>query len=198
MSYKYKHKYQVQLLQTNSPARPGTSRRRTSISGARSRSRCCQRPAAPADHQGWFSKNILQGSEIGIVAQIKIFFKGILYESCVDYCQQKATASKNSNSIEFTNILSQVFSLLSLVLQKHLQTVVFISPLLLVVLSRGSFLRASSTTATSPCSRGFSRFPQTRSLVRLSSAASTSTWRGSRSPFLRPAGQSTCWSLPSG
>ena len=110
MSYKYKHKYQVQLLQTNPPAGPGTSRRRTSISGARSRSRCCQRPAAPADHQGWFSKNILQGSEIGIVAQIKIFFKGILYESCVDYCQQKATASKNSNSIEFTNILSQVFS----------------------------------------------------------------------------------------
>ena len=32
---------------------------------------------------------------------------GILYESCVDYCQQKATASKNSNSIEFTNILSE-------------------------------------------------------------------------------------------
>ena len=32
---------------------------------------------------------------------------GILYESCVDYCQQKATASKNSNSMEFTNILSE-------------------------------------------------------------------------------------------
>ena len=32
---------------------------------------------------------------------------GILYESCVDYCQQKATASKSSNSIEFTNILSE-------------------------------------------------------------------------------------------
>ena len=38
---------------------------------------------------------------------LQLIIKGILYESCVDYCQQKATASKNSNSIEFTNILSQ-------------------------------------------------------------------------------------------
>ena len=28
-----------------------------------------------------------------------------MYESCVDFCQQKATQSRN-NSIEFTNVLS--------------------------------------------------------------------------------------------
>jgi len=38
---------------------------------------------------------------------LQLIIKGILYESCVDYCQQKATATKNSNSMEFTNILSQ-------------------------------------------------------------------------------------------
>ena len=38
---------------------------------------------------------------------LQLIIKGILYESCVDYCQQKATASKSSNSIEFTNILSE-------------------------------------------------------------------------------------------
>ena len=34
-------------------------------------------------------------------------FLGILYESCVDYCQQKATGAKHSEHIKFTNLLSQ-------------------------------------------------------------------------------------------
>ena len=34
-------------------------------------------------------------------------FSGILYESCVDYCQQKATGAKHSEHIKFTNLLSQ-------------------------------------------------------------------------------------------
>ena len=38
---------------------------------------------------------------------LQLIIKGILYESCVDFCQQKATASKQGNSIEFTNLLSQ-------------------------------------------------------------------------------------------
>lgn len=41
---------------------------------------------------------------------LQLIIKGILYESCVDYCQQKATASNsnsNANSIEFTNVLSE-------------------------------------------------------------------------------------------
>ncbi|TRY72507.1 hypothetical protein TCAL_01060 [Tigriopus californicus] len=38
---------------------------------------------------------------------LQLIIKGILYESCVDYCQQKATGAKQSNSIDFTNILSQ-------------------------------------------------------------------------------------------
>eukprot|EP00095_Tigriopus_kingsejongensis_P011616 snap_masked-scaffold638_size121162-processed-gene-0.4 protein:Tk11616 transcript:snap_masked-scaffold638_size121162-processed-gene-0.4-mRNA-1 annotation:"wd repeat-containing protein 47" len=37
---------------------------------------------------------------------LQLIIKGILYESCVDYCQQKATGAKQSNSIEFTTILS--------------------------------------------------------------------------------------------
>ncbi|XP_023345155.1 WD repeat-containing protein 47 [Eurytemora carolleeae] len=36
---------------------------------------------------------------------LQLIIKGILYESCVDFCQQKATQSRN-NSIEFTNVLS--------------------------------------------------------------------------------------------
>ena len=40
--------------------------------------------------------------------KLKIFiFSGILYESCVDYCQQKATGAKHSEHIKFTNLLSQ-------------------------------------------------------------------------------------------
>lgn len=38
---------------------------------------------------------------------LQLIIKGILYESCVDYCQQKATGSKQTNQIEFTNLLSQ-------------------------------------------------------------------------------------------
>ena len=40
--------------------------------------------------------------------ELKFFiFSGILYESCVDYCQQKATGAKHSEHIKFTNLLSQ-------------------------------------------------------------------------------------------
>jgi len=35
---------------------------------------------------------------------LQLIIKGILYESCVDFCQQKATQSRN-NSIEFTTVL---------------------------------------------------------------------------------------------
>ncbi len=38
---------------------------------------------------------------------LQLIIKGILYESCVDYCQQKATGAKRSTSIDFTNVLSQ-------------------------------------------------------------------------------------------
>jgi len=36
---------------------------------------------------------------------LQLIIKGILYESCVDFCQQKATQSRN-NSIEFTTVLN--------------------------------------------------------------------------------------------
>ena len=38
---------------------------------------------------------------------LQLIIKGILYESCVDYCQQKATGSTRSSGIKFTNVLSQ-------------------------------------------------------------------------------------------
>ena len=38
---------------------------------------------------------------------LQLIIKGILYESCVDYCQQKATGAKHSEHIKFTNLLSQ-------------------------------------------------------------------------------------------
>ena len=45
----------------------------------------------------------------GSYLRVKYFlnFSGILYESCVDYCQQKATGAKHSEHIKFTNLLSQ-------------------------------------------------------------------------------------------
>lgn len=38
---------------------------------------------------------------------LQLIIKGILYESCVDFCQQKATGAKHSDHIKFTNLLSQ-------------------------------------------------------------------------------------------
>ena len=37
---------------------------------------------------------------------LQLMIKGILYESCVDFCQQKATGAKQSSQVEFTNLLS--------------------------------------------------------------------------------------------
>jgi len=59
---------------------------------------------------GGEKKEVLGGAGSILAANdrlLQLIIKGILYESCVDYCQQKATASKSSNSIEFTNILSE-------------------------------------------------------------------------------------------
>ena len=38
---------------------------------------------------------------------LQLIIKGILYESCVDFCQQKATGAKHADHIKFTNLLSQ-------------------------------------------------------------------------------------------
>ena len=38
---------------------------------------------------------------------LQLIIKGILYESCVDFCQQKATGAKHSDHIKFTNLLTQ-------------------------------------------------------------------------------------------
>ena len=38
---------------------------------------------------------------------LQLLIKGILYESCVDYCQAKATGAKGDNRIEFTRLLDR-------------------------------------------------------------------------------------------
>ena len=38
---------------------------------------------------------------------LQLLIKGILYESCVDYCQAKATGAKTDSRIEFTRLLSK-------------------------------------------------------------------------------------------
>ncbi len=38
---------------------------------------------------------------------LQLLIKGILYESCVDYCQAKATGAKSDNRIEFTRLLDR-------------------------------------------------------------------------------------------
>ena len=38
---------------------------------------------------------------------LQLLIKGILYESCVDYCQAKATGAKTDNRIEFTRLLTK-------------------------------------------------------------------------------------------
>ena len=38
---------------------------------------------------------------------LQLLIKGILYESCVDYCQAKATGAKTDNRIEFTRLLTR-------------------------------------------------------------------------------------------
>jgi hypothetical protein len=38
---------------------------------------------------------------------LQLLIKGILYESCVDYCQAKATGAKSDNRIEFTRLLTR-------------------------------------------------------------------------------------------
>lgn len=39
---------------------------------------------------------------------IQLIIKGILYESCVNYCQAKATGSKESEQVTFVFILSLI------------------------------------------------------------------------------------------
>ena len=55
---------------------------------------------------------------------LQLIIKGILYESCVDFCQQKATGAKHSEHIKFTNLLTQAdFSDSDLSLLSWLQSI---------------------------------------------------------------------------
>ena len=57
---------------------------------------------SPAQSEESSSSNVACNDRL-----LQLLIKGILYESCVDYCQAKATGAKTDNRIEFTRLLTK-------------------------------------------------------------------------------------------